>query len=410
MVLFGNLGHYDATAVEAVKAQGNEDDKLHLPKEHSIAEHDLAEIYLDWDVDNDDIREAILITWHIKSKKRLRTVWNPFPDGRRPILIGQFDHPADITQVRGQGVSEKLEGAQDEADAIHNIGIEAGKRGVAHVIVLKEGTRAEEEFGGEDDLLPGDVIITSTPDEDVKSVALGDPKAGLAAIELEEHTRVYVTRILGLDESRMGNVESGKRVTKAVGMATMREGRMIIKAALSSLSHMLSEAAYLTIDLYKRFTPMEAIYSVLDREEAEALIESVFSLSDVSSRSSFLVRINAQDAALIQENKQQEMMILSQALFPFYDRQANLIMQLASPELPPAAKKPLLMLIERMERGMEALLNTVDSVPNPEELLVKINELTKLLEATEGPPAIPEEPVQEGDSPSLVGDLGAGVT
>jgi hypothetical protein len=185
---------------------------------------------------------------------------------------------------------------------------------------------------------------------------------------------------------------------------------MIIKAALSSLSHMLSEAAYLTIDLYKRFTPMEAIYSVLDREEAEALIESVFSLSDVSSRSSFLVRINAQDAALIQENKQQEMMILSQALFPFYDRQANLIMQLASPELPPAAKKPLLMLIERMERGMEALLNTVDSVPNPEELLVKINELTKLLEATEGPPAIPEEPVQEGDSPSLVGDLGAGVT
>jgi hypothetical protein len=64
------------------------------------------------------------------------------------------------------------------------------------------------------------------------------------------------------------------------------------------------------------------------------------------------------------------------------------------------------MIIERMERGIEALLNTVESIPNPEELMVSVSELTDLLaetptaEANTQPDPLADE--------AGVGDLGAG--
>jgi hypothetical protein len=403
---FASLGHYDRTVVEQIHGAAAASENQ---KPEALQNHDLSELYMDWDVDGDGIQEAILVTWHNTARKRLRTVWNPYPDGRRPVLIAQFDLPGDITNVAGQGVSEKLEGPQDEVDAIHNIAIEAGKRGVAHILVVREGTRAEEEFGGDTDVLPGDIVITSTPDEDVKPIPLGDPNAALAAIQIEEHTRMYVTRILGLDESRVGNVESGKRVTAAVGMATMREGRMIIKAALTSLADLLSEASYLTLDLYKQQVPVEAIRTALDPESAQALINTVFSLTASTARNAFLIRVNAQDAAIIQDNKKQEMLIINNALFPFYDRMMQAVIQIADPNLPPAAKRGLTLIVERMERGIEALLNTVESIPNPSELLVRIGELQQVLEQS-GAPALADPGDEETAADSLVGDLGAGIS
>lgn len=403
---WGTLGHYTEASVKIVKASPQDRSG---DKPESFQPHDMVELYLDWDIDDSGIQSALLITWHLKARQRMRTIWNPNPDGRRPILMSQFDLPDDITKARGQGVSEKLEGSQDEVDAIHNIAIEAGKRGAAHLIVLKEGTRAEEELGGDTDIMPGDVVVTSTPDEDIVSVPLGNPAAAGAAIQLEEHTRLYVTRILGLDESRVGNVESGKRVTAAVGMASMKEGRMIIKSALDSETDMFGEATYLTIDLYKRNPPKDAIRNVLNPEEAEALINSVFSLSDVSTRDSFLIRVNARDASADEQAKKQEMLIINQALFPFYDRIQSIIMALANPEMPEAAKKPLILLVERMERAMVALLNTVETIPHPDELLIKVGEIRKMLEDG-NQAAIPDDFVGDEADESIIGDLGGGVS
>jgi hypothetical protein len=405
MQSWANMGHYEPAAIAAVESHfANKD----ANKPAAVRDHDLIELYLDWATDETGVESALLVTWHEKAQIPVRIVWSPISDGTRPILISRFDLPEDMTMARGQGVSEKLEGPQDEVDAIHNIGIEAGKRGVAHVIVLKEGTRAEEEFGGDTDILPGDVIVTGTPDEDIKAVPLGDTNAAMAAVQLEEHTRVYVTRILGLDESRMGNVESGKRVTAQVGMTSIREGRMIIRAALGSFADMLAEAGYLTLDLYKQVPPIQALRAALAPEAAQAVVEAVFAVDDLSMRSSFLLRINAQDAAISEENRKQEMLIINQALFPFYDRIQSIIIALANPELPPEAKKPLTLLVGRMERGMEALLNTVDAIPNPEELLISVGEIEDMIKAQSGE-ELTEEPFGEEAEQSLIGDLGAGV-
>jgi hypothetical protein len=402
---FANIGHYDKQAVAEVE-KSYKTTKSNEPI--SLREHDIAEIYLDWDIDGDDIEESIVVDWHISGRKRLRTNWNPYPEGTRPILVGQFDLPPDIDDLRGQGLSDKLEGPQDEVDAVHNITIESGKRGAAHIIVLKANSRAEEEFGGEQDVLPGDVIVTDNPAEDVVVVPLGDSNAAIAGLQMESYTKGYAQEILGLGPAQTGQLQTAQRVPSSLGQSVMSEGRMPIRAALTSVSRVLTEATYLTFDLYKQYVPIAALEAALGPEDAATLISSVFSLDDASIRSSFLIRVNAADAALEASERQRELSMLGQILFPYYDRLQQLIVTISSPELPPLAKKPLLLLVERMERGIEAMLNTVESIPGPEELMVRIGELTGMLNES-GDLLSPTSTGPNAPEDSLVGDLGAGV-
>lgn len=407
IVAYGEEGHYDKSAIDAVEVfyKKNQGDRP-----AAVRDHRLAELYLDYDVDDDGYTEAVLITWHIEARRRMRTIWTPIPSGRRPIVMGNFDLPADLTSADGQGLCEKTEGVQDETDAVHNIAIEAGKRGAAHVLVVKEGTRAEEEFGGEDDIMPGDVIVTAAPDEDIKVVPLGDPQAALAGLQIEDHSRMYLMRMFGFDESRLGNLESGKRVSAQVGMTTIREGRVIIRQVLGSIRDMMTEAAYLTIELWKTRLPAATIAAVLTPEEANLLSTSVFSLSETSLRSQFLVTVNAEDAATVEETKKNELMAINQFLFTFYDRLTQLVITLANPQIPPSAKAPLVMIAERMERGVEALLNTLDTIPNPDELLVSVARMRGMLEEVSASAAAAATGAPTSGAPSVAGtDLGGGV-
>ena len=61
------------------------------------------------------------------------------------------------------------------------------------------------------------------------------------------------------------------------------------------------------------------------------------------------------------------------------------------------------------ERGIEALLNTAESIPNADELLVKVGALAEMLEQ-KNEQAVPDDVVGEEAEESLVGDLGGGVT
>lgn len=418
MVTWGTLGYYDYDRVCDVERFYNTQPRSQAtapdaqPRTPSSAtpaallQHQIAELYMDYDVDGDGLPESVLISWHIDARVRLRTVWSPIPSGRRPILMGNFDLPADLTSADGQGVCEKCEGTQDETDMIHNIGIEAGKRGAAHIIVVAADSRAEEELGKDEDIYPGDIIVTDKPEEDVVTRPLGDPAAAQATLGLESISRDYLTRMLGLDESRLGNLEAGKRVSAQVGMTTIRESRVVIRQALGSIRMMMEEAAYITIELWRERPPAQAIASIFTPEEAAALQSVVFGASTDSMRSQFAITVNAEDAATAQETRKNELIAINQFLFTFYDRLQQLVIALASPEVAPPAKKALMLIAQRMERGVEALLNTLDSIPNPEELLVSVSEFRNIL----GTIASSAQPVGVDGQPSIEStDPGGGV-
>lgn len=188
---------------------------------------------------------------------------------------------------------------------------------------------------------------------------------------------------------------------------------MIIRAALNSISYMLTEAAYLTLEMWQKRIPESALRSALSEDEQEALRTAIFSAQDIGDiRNEFILRFNAQDAAATSEEHQREFLALNQILFAIYDRFERWIIAISNPEIPPKAKKALLLLVERMERGLEALLNTLESIPNPDELMVRVGALQDILERDDTSTiqgALTGDDAGT-DEASPFGDLGAGVS
>jgi hypothetical protein len=192
--------------------------------------HRVAELHLRYCIDDPDARDytgyptALVLTWHVEAGELLRCVRSPIPGGIKPIFLARLDDEPDPTKARGQGVCEKLEGAQEETDVIHNLGIEAAKRATAHAVMIKEGSNAAKEFGDAGmSVNPGDVAVTEDPKEDLVLKPLGDPRGSEVALMQEGNTKQYVFRILGLDEGSFGQVETGKRVPASLGISIQRE-------------------------------------------------------------------------------------------------------------------------------------------------------------------------------------------
>lgn len=339
--------------------------------------HNVAELYLDWVVpESEGLPAALMIDFHEDAGKVMRVTWNPMPRGVRPLFVAQFDSNPDPKCLDGLGVSQKLEGAQDETDEIHNIGIEAGKRAAAHLVGIKFGSMAEGDLGGDDPVLPGDVYVTSDPDKDVTTKPLGDPRAAESAIMLEEHTRIYVMRLLGFDEARLGQVDAGKRVPASLGMTTIREGKVTLSHAAASFGEMYQQASYLVFELYKRRLPLSAMRAVLSEQQVERLLGAVFS-TPAPFRESFVLRINAQDAASIEETRKQELMILTQFLMGFYDKVLSYA-QLAI-SLPPPLQRIVVGVLAKLENGVKTLMAHVESIPNPSEVIPEVSRMIEAL-------------------------------
>lgn len=385
MLTWVELGYYEKKAVDAVKSffDAGADASSKADRESSspvtAIEHNIVELYLNFPVttrENDDGTEtiglpaALIVDFHLKAQKILRITWNMNLRGVRPIFIDQFDVNPDPRDLQGQGVCEKLEGAQDETDAVHNIGIEAGKLAAAHLIGVKMGSQAEKDLGGGDPILPGDVYASEDPDEDVTIKELGDPQAAVVAVQLEEHTRQYVMRMFGFDEGSLGDMSAGKRVPASLGLSIQREGKIPTSHSLSKSSDMYTDATYLTIDLYRQVLPEGALIAAVGEESAAALMETVFGVAQVESRDQFIINVTAQDASTINEQRKNELMMMTQFLFGFYDKLIETA-TMAS-QVPPEFKDILVDIIEKLQNSVRLLLSNIESIQNPEEVIPEV--------------------------------------
>lgn len=337
--------------------------------------HRIAEVYFDYCLDG-AVPTALLADYHIESGTLLRVAYNRTPRGARPIFIVQFDEPPDPLCAEGQGVCAKLEGAQDETDLIHNLGIEAGKRAVAHLIALKSGSGAASELGEGDPVLPGDVVVTEVPKEDVQTIPLGDPASVQVSMALEGWTRNYVTSLLGLDPTAVGDVQAGKRVPASLGLSTQREGRVIVSHALTSFAGAILDATYLTLELFQWYLPEDSLLAAMPPESANNVANLIFTPND-DMRKRLLVSVTAQDAAMVQETRRQELLVVNQLLGTYYDKVITYA-QLAL-SLPEPLRDGLMSILQKMENGIRAMLATVDSIPNPDEVVPATAEIASAL-------------------------------
>jgi len=365
------LNHYYKNAAMDIERFFADEDR-DLPALHR--QHDIDELYLDWDVNEDNILESIVVDWHKKANKILRVAWNPF-GARRPIVMVQYARSPRQTDGQGQGVCEVLQSPQEEANSIHNIGIEGGKRGIAHLVVVKQDRAIAGEIGGDEGVLPGTVVATEDPDEDVEIYPLGDPQAAAQAIALEELNRVYAARLLGLDETAVGNVAAGKRVPAAIGVPAMKAGQSVGRRAINSLADGMQEGVYLTIELYRKRMPTEALRAMFSDEEILLLSNYIFNLNADTARTQVVIKVLAQDANIAAEKRKTEQFTMVQFLMTFYERMVGSMQMVLKPQLPQGARDIFLKITEKLLASAESMLNSLESVHDPAEFLLDIAEL-----------------------------------
>jgi len=380
-------GYLNAEAVASIKGQGTTANASGGAVHSAYETHDCDEIYFDYPLFADGLPVALCAYRHTTRGTLLGLRYSYAPRGMRPIWLFNFDRNPDPTSPEGQGICEKLENVQEETDLIHNLGIESAKRAIAHVIVLKEGSGADDDFGGDVPLLPGDHVTTERPGEDFIAVPLGSPEGMQAAIAQEANSLRYVMRLLGLDESALGNVESGKRVPASLGLEIKKDSRVITAHAIANFGAVMTEITYYTMELWRFRLPEDTLVAAVGPDGAVLLKQSVFSASDMDIRSRYIINFNATDAAATEESRKQQLLVVGQYLQSFYDRviqYAQMAMQ-----MPPPLQNALMDILQKMENGTRALLNTIDDIHNPDDLLPRIADLAVAIKASV-PPQGPE--------------------
>lgn len=382
-------GYLDATATQLVAGQGTTVNTSGGSAHVAYSTYDCDMIYFDYPLFDDGLPVALQAYRHTTQGVLLGLQFSTAPRGVKPIWLFNFDGNPDPTSPEGQGVCEKLEGVQEETDLIHNLGIESAKRAIAHVIVLREGSGADEEFGGDVPLLPGDHVTTERPAEDFIAVPLGSTEGMQAAIAQEANSLRYVMRLLGLDESALGNVESGKRVPASLGLEIKKDSRVITSHAIANFGAVMTEITYYTMELWKFRLPEDTLAAAVGAEGAQLLKQSVFSSSEFDLRSRYIVNFNATDAAATEESRKQQLLVVGQYLQGMYDR----IIQYAqmATQMPPPMQQALMGIMDKMLNGTRALLNTIDDIHNPDELLPKVADIAAAVAqagqmAAQGPP------------------------
>lgn len=375
------MGFMDETAVNEVYSFYRQNTPGDFP---AFREHQLAEIYFDYDITGDGLTTPLCAFYHVGAKKLIGLLLSYAPRGRRPIWIVQFDENPDPTLAEGQGVCEKLDGSQDEVDLVHNLGIEGAKRAIAHLIAIKEGTNAERELGGGDPILPGDHVVTGNPSEDIVAIPLGTLQGVEVSQMLETSSRQYVTRFLGLDESAVGNLEAGKRVPASLGLSIKQDSRVIVSHATSSFGRAFTEGTYFTFELWKEALPMDSLIAAVGPDMANKVKDVIFTVADSTMRNQYVITFNASDAGSTQESQKQALLVIGQYLMSFYDKLVQLGTLMA--QVPPEFKPALVSVMQKMENSVRALLATVDEIHNADDVIPKVAELVQQLNQIAPPP------------------------
>jgi hypothetical protein len=397
--MWEKMEHFDGDAVKRVSTHY---DGVDADRPAPLRNHRLAELYFSFVTKENKLPCALIVTWHRDAKIALRIAWNPYPRGARPIFTSHFDLPPTSNMAFGQGVCEKLEGVQDEIDTIHNIGIESGKRAAANLLVFNPNSGTlEQDLGGDETVLPGETAGADHPMEDINSVQLGNPQGVGITMELEAQSLRYVFRMLGFDESGLGQVESGKRVPASLGLSAKRDGRIVAVEAINNFAKMINDAIHLVLALNATRLSSDILLAVLNEEDARAVANVIASLDERTMRSQFVISVNAVDAAAASEERKQELLTLQQFLMGYY-QQLLQYAQMAA-QMPPPFRDALVAMMTKIENGFRILLSSIDSIPNPDEVIFEVAQLEKLLKsiAPGMPTGAPPTPMET--------DLGAGV-
>ena len=238
-------------------------------------EHEMFEVWGDYDFDEDGVAEKICFTFHNASENPssvdltlVRPILNPWDHRLRPFLIDQcFPRPHRII---GIGFGQRLERLQEGMSTTSNQAIDNWTVANARAITYKKGLGIKTPFK----IWPGRAFAVNEH-TDIASFQLGDiyPSGQLIMNFLKDVSE----RVTGVSDYWMGQESPtvGSSATATSTLALIQEGNKLFDFMMKSTRNTLNESAYMLYITLRQMKPAGAVYTILGEKEGE-LIEQTW--------------------------------------------------------------------------------------------------------------------------------------
>ena len=355
-----------------------------------VREHELYEMWADYDYDDDKETEKVCFTFHNKSGQPnkvdatlIRAILNPYDHRLRPIFHAQGFPRAH--RIYGIGFGQKLERLQQGLTTQANQAIDNASIANAKVIKYKRGSGIKPPFK----IWAGKMIPVSDM-SDMESMSLGDiyPSTNMIIQFLKD---ISLTDT-GASDYLMGRESTsvGSGATATSTLALIQEGTKIFDFLLSITRIPLNKAAYVTHSMYTQFKPVGTLYYVLG--EDGKYVEETWKAPKEQVKDQMLFELTASSAYVNQAIERQSWMDLFNLIMGYYMKLFQASEALLDPQAPPQLKAFVVKLIESGQLIMERIIRDWN-VKDVKRVLADVSDLIQLAQVRQ-PPAQPSEEEQ----------------
>ncbi len=300
-------------------------------------EHELFELWGDYDYDEDGTVEKCCFTFHNASENSssvdltlIRPILNPWQHRLRPFLIDQcFPRPH---RILGIGYGQRLERLQEGLTTCANQAIDNWTVANARAITYKKGLGIKTPFK----IWPGRAFAVNEH-TDIAAFQLGDiyPSGQIIVNFLKDVSE----RITGVSEYWMGQESStvGSSATATSTLALIQEGNKLFDFMMKSTRNTLNMSAYMLYITLRQMKPAGAIHSILDEKEGK-LIEQTWNAREGDVRKCLEFDLTASSAYSNRIVERQSWMEYFNLVLGYYQKIFDASGVFFDPQAPPELK------------------------------------------------------------------------
>lgn len=291
------------------------------------AEWDIYECYFPWWQGGRKYR--LVYSWHHKTKKVLRKVFNFLPKNELPVKRAKLGYRTD--GLLGHGYAELLENYQEELSTTHNQRLDNAT--VANVRALRVSPRART-LDANLELFPSAILVGEK--DEIEAIAVGDVYP--STFKNEEMTLGLVARRAGITPAvsgaGTGGVMKRPNVYSSQGtLAVMQENNSVVGFATAEFRH-----AHVQLG-----SALAAIYGSLGTGGREQmfgldgpLLKAAF---EEFAKNRLRIPIRSSTGSLNREVDKQTGLLISGLMERFYTSISQVMQAVSNPIVPPEVKK-----------------------------------------------------------------------
>ena len=218
----------------------------------------IYEIYIKYDVDEDGEPDDVLIHFHKETGRILRTVYNPYFYGFRPLV--------DIVAYReeysfdGFGGCMRVESLQDELDSMHNQRLDRMNQINAPMYKIYTGGIENTDYS----IYPGKVWMCSSPEHNIEVVQW--PEVYPSSFQEEQLVNFYMEKTLGVTPDVMG-VPTTERPVFRDTASRLQESAKKFKFLIKNIFGGVEDIGRKTLMMFAQYQPSWA-YG-MDKKEGD---------------------------------------------------------------------------------------------------------------------------------------------